>query len=138
MKTSTCKDETLKNQPNQMGINDTTILSTIPASCAILPTMHTTKPSKSTLPYPYPLNEHGTRHCSLHSLPHKRQSISAKSSSNKISQPNLHYSNMLYDLALLMHSTVSTYFFNFFILLFFYENKFVQCTGHTRKQLYYS
>ena len=35
------------------------------------------------------LNEHGTQHCSLHSLPHKRQSISATSSSNKISQCNL-------------------------------------------------
>ena len=32
------------------------------------------------------LNEHGTQHYSLHSLPHKRQSISATFSSNKISQ----------------------------------------------------
>ena len=53
------------------------------------------KPSKNTLPYPHPLNEHSTQHCSLHSLPHKRQSISAMSSSIKISQHKLH-SNMLY------------------------------------------
>ena len=35
------------------------------------------------------LNEHYTQPCSLHSLPHKRQSISAAFSSNKISQHNL-------------------------------------------------
>ena len=66
-----------------------------PPSLHLVPTMHTTKPSKNTLPYPHPLNEHSTQHCSLHSLPHKRQSISAMSSSNKISQHKLH-SNMLY------------------------------------------
>ena len=39
----------------------------------------------------YSLNEHGTQHCSLHSLEHERQSIpdSATFSSNKISQHNL-------------------------------------------------
>ena len=57
----------------------------IPTSCAILPTMHNRKLST------YSLNEHSTQHCSLHSLPLKRQSISdsATFSSNKISQHNL-------------------------------------------------
>ena len=87
MKTSTCR--------TKLDGDDTKILSTIPTSCAILPTMLITKPSKSTLPYPHPLNEHSTQYCSLHSLPHNRQSISAMSSSNKISQHKLH-SNMLY------------------------------------------
>ena len=38
MKTSACRDGTLKNQPNEMG---TTLqhIHTIPTSCAILPTM---------------------------------------------------------------------------------------------------
>ena len=77
MKTSACRDGTLKNRPNKMG---TTLQHnhTIPTSCAILPIMHNTKFST--------LNEHGTQHYSLHSLPHKRQSISATFSSNKISQ----------------------------------------------------
>ena len=34
--------------------------------------------------FTHSLNEHGTQHCSLHSLPHKRQSISATFISNKI------------------------------------------------------
>ena len=38
MKTSTCRDETLKNQPNKMGTTPQHI-HTIPTSCAILPTM---------------------------------------------------------------------------------------------------
>ena len=41
------------------------------------------------LAYSHPLNEHCTQHCSLHSFLHKRQSISAMFSSNKISQHNL-------------------------------------------------
>ena len=41
------------------------------------------------LAYSHPLNEHGTQHCSLHSFSHKRQSISAMFSSNKILQHNL-------------------------------------------------
>ena len=83
MKTSACRDGTLKNQPNKMGTTPQHIY-TIPTFCAILPTMH----SKKTL---HSLNEHGTQHCSLHSLPHRRQSIpdSATFSSNKISQHNL-------------------------------------------------
>ena len=64
-----CLDGTLKNQPNKMGMTPQHI-STIPTSCAILPTMHNKKLST------YSLNEHGTHHCSLHSLPHKKQSIS--------------------------------------------------------------
>ena len=38
MKTSACRDETLKNQPNKMGTTPQHIY-TIPTSCAILPTM---------------------------------------------------------------------------------------------------
>ena len=72
MKTSTCRDGTIKNQPNQMGMTPQSFY-TIPTSCAILPTIHTTKLATCTLPYsyPHPLNEHSTQHCSLHSLPHK-------------------------------------------------------------------
>ena len=43
------------------------------------------------------MNEQGTQHCSLHSLPHKRKSIFAMFSSNKSSQHKLH-SNMPYRL----------------------------------------
>ena len=42
MKTSACRDGTLKNQPNKMGATLQHI-HTIPTSCAILPTMHNTK-----------------------------------------------------------------------------------------------
>ena len=50
---------------------------TIPISCVILPTIHSPKLTTCTLPYSFlhPLNEHGTQHCSLHNLPHKRKSI---------------------------------------------------------------
>ena len=82
MKTSACRDGTLKNKPNKMGTTPQHI-HTIPTSCAILPTMHNKKLFTQSL------NEHGTQHCSLYSLPHKRRSISATFSSNKISQHNL-------------------------------------------------
>ena len=49
----------------------------------ILPTMHNKKLSTHSQ------NEHGTQHWSLHSFAHKRNSISATFSSNKISQCNL-------------------------------------------------
>ena len=39
MKTSTCRDGTLKNQPNKIGTTPQ-YFYTIPTSCAILPTMH--------------------------------------------------------------------------------------------------
>ena len=39
MKTTICRDEMLKNQPNKMGTTPQHI-HTIPMSCAILPTMH--------------------------------------------------------------------------------------------------
>ena len=81
-KTSTCRDGTLKNHPNKMGTTPQHI-HTIPTSCAILPTMHNKKL------FTHSLNEHGTQHCSLHSLPHKRQSISATFISNKILEHNL-------------------------------------------------
>ena len=45
MKTSTCRDGTLKNQPNKMGTTPQ-YFYTIPTSCAILPTTYTTKPFK--------------------------------------------------------------------------------------------
>ena len=38
-KTSTCRDGTLKNQPNKIGTTPQ-YFYTIPTSCAILPTMH--------------------------------------------------------------------------------------------------
>ena len=82
MKASACRDRTLNNQPNKMGTTPQHI-HTIPTSCAILPTMHNKKLSTHSL------NKHGIQHCSLHSLPHKRQSISATFSSNTISQHNL-------------------------------------------------
>ena len=83
MKTSACRDGTLKNQPNKMGTTPQHIY-TIPTSCAILPTMHNKKLSTHSL------NEHGTQHCLLHSLEHERQSIPdpATFSSNKTSQHN--------------------------------------------------
>ena len=83
MKTSACRDETLKNQPNKMGTTPQHI-HTIPTSCAILPTLHNKKL------FTHSLNEYGTQHCSLHSLPHKRQSTSTTFISNKISQHNQH------------------------------------------------
>ena len=39
MKTSTCRDGTLKNQPNKIGTTPQ-YFYTIPTSCAVLPTMH--------------------------------------------------------------------------------------------------
>ena len=82
MKTSACRDGTLKNQLNKMGTTPQHI-HTIPTSCAILPTMHNKKL------FTHSLNKNGTQHCSLHSFPHKRQSISATFISNKILQHNL-------------------------------------------------
>ena len=70
-----------------------TFTPSLRTSCAILLTMHTNKTLYMHLAYSHPLNEHGTHHCSLHSFPHKRQSISATFSSNKISltTPNIPY-----------------------------------------------
>ena len=111
MKTSACRDGTLKNQPNKMGTTPQHIY-TIPTSCAILPTMHKKLSTHS-------LKEHGTQHCSLHSLPHERQSIpdSATFSSNKISQlqtpnipcrPNTAHSFYIQDRLYLPCSTATT------------------------------
>ena len=85
MKTSACRDGTLKNQPNKMGTTPQHIY-TIPTSCAILPNMHNKKLSTHSL------NAHSTQHCLLFSLPHKRRSIpdSATFSSSKILKtPNI-------------------------------------------------
>ena len=73
------RDGTIKNQPNKMGTTPQHIY-TIPTSSAILRTMHNKKLSTHSL------NAHGTRHCLLLSLPHKRRSIpdSATFSSSKI------------------------------------------------------
>ena len=101
MKTSACRDGPLKNDPNKMGMTPQHMY-TIPISCAILQTMHNKKLSTHSL------NEHGTQHCSLHSLPHQRQSVpdSAIFRSNKISQHNLKLPTYHADPALL---TVSAY-----------------------------
>ena len=101
MKTSACRDGTLKNQPNKMGTTPQHIY-TIHTSCAILPTMHNKKLSTHSL------NEHGTQHCLLHSLERERQSIpdSATFSSNKISQHNFKLPTYHADPTLL---TVSAY-----------------------------
>ena len=100
MKANTCRDGTLKNQPNKMETTPQHIY-TIPTSCAILPTMNK---KLST----YSLNEHDTQYRSLHSLPHERQSIpdSAAFSSNKISQHYLKLPTYHADPVLL---TVSAY-----------------------------
>ena len=94
MKTSACRDGTLKNQPNKMGTTPQHI-HTIPTSCAILPTMHNKKLSTHSL------IEHGTQNCSLHSRPHKIKSISdsATFSSNIISHHNLKLPTYHTDLA---------------------------------------
>ena len=92
LKTSTCRDGTLKNQPNKIGTTPQ-YFYTIPTSCAILPTVHTIKPFAHQLhpqankpPYSlqlasYPTtqlslqtHQHGisygpTHYCSHHSLP---------------------------------------------------------------------
>ena len=104
-KTSACRDGTLKNQPNKMGMTPQHI-HTIPTSCDILPTMHPKKTFCMHLAYSHPLNEHGTQHCSLHSFPHKTQSISAMFSSTKILQRNLKLPTYHTDPVLL---TVSAY-----------------------------
>ena len=103
MKTSACRDGTLKNQPNKMGTTPQHIY-TIPTSCAILPTMHNKKLSTHSL------NEHGTQHCLLHSLEHERQPIpdSATFSSNKISQHNFKFPTYHADPTLITVSACKT------------------------------
>ena len=78
------QEQVTKKFPNENKGMTPQHIYTIPTSCAILPTMH----NKETL-YTHSLNEHGTQHCSLHSLPHKRRSTSATFISNKILQHNL-------------------------------------------------
>ena len=55
-------------KPTKLDGNDTTILSISLHLVPFCQPMHTTKPLKYTLPYPHPLNEHSSQHCSLHSL----------------------------------------------------------------------
>ena len=62
MKTSTCRDGILKNKPNKMGTTPQ-YFHTIPTSCAILQTLHTTKLyMQISLPTPntQPTHQHGT------------------------------------------------------------------------------
>ena len=81
MEASVCRDGTLKNQPNKMGMTPQHF-HTISTSCA---TVHTPKPSTCTLDYSQAVNQcittyqQSTQHCSLHSLLHIRQPISAMS-----------------------------------------------------------
>ena len=90
----------LKNQPNKMGTTPQHI-HTIPTSCAILPTMHNKKL------FTHLLNEHGTQHCSLHSLPHKRQSTSATFIRKKNSQYNLNsqHTHTIHHCSQFLHTT---------------------------------
>ena len=60
-KTSACKDGTLKNQPNKMGITQQ-FFQTEHTSCTILPTMSPAKFTACTLVYPHPLNKCITIH----------------------------------------------------------------------------
>ena len=78
------------------GINDTTTLSHHPCIlCHFANYMHTTNSLHAYLAYSYALNEQGTQLCSVHSLAHKRRSISTMFSSNESSQHNLN-SNISY------------------------------------------
>ena len=101
---------TKKGKQTHVGMKPSNInqihIHTIPTSCPILPTMHPKKTFYMHLAYSHPLNEHNTQHCSLHSFPHKRQSISAMFSSTKISQRNLKLPTYHTDPVLL---TVSAY-----------------------------
>ena len=84
---------------------------TIPTSCAILPTMHTTELSHCAH-WPI-LNEcittqQGNQHYSFHSLLHARQPICSMLSSNKSLLHNQHL-NMPYRPSTTMQSTAFTY-----------------------------
>ena len=105
MKTSACRDAWNPQKPAEQDGNDTTTHSHHPYIMCPFCQLCTTKNSLHTQP-----NEHGTQHCSLHSLPHKRQSISATFSSNKISQHNLKLPTYHTDPGLL---TVSAYKTNY-------------------------
>ena len=94
MKTSACRDGTLKN---------TTTHSHHPYILCHFANYAHQKTLYMHLAYSHPLNEYGTQHCSVHSFPHKRKSISAMFSTDKISQHNSTYHT---DPALL---TVSAY-----------------------------
>ena len=82
MKTRACRDGTLKNQQDKMAMTPH-YFHTIPTSCAVLLTMHTTKLSTcisycshQLLRWMYNYTPQGTQHCSLHSLLYIRQPIS--------------------------------------------------------------
>ena len=103
MKSSTCRDVTLKKKTAKEDGNDTTRVT---PSLHLVPFCQLKKTFYMHLAYSHPLNERSTEHSSLHSLPHKRQSISAMFSSNKISKRTLTCHT---DPALFMHSTASAY-----------------------------
>ena len=73
--TSTCRDETLKNQPNKMGTTPQ-YFYTIPTSCAILPTVHNTKPSTSIIiSPPTTKNERSTSLQLSHKITHPSHTL---------------------------------------------------------------
>ena len=83
MKTSTCRNGTLKT--SQTSWDDTFTLS-----LPLVPFCQQYTPKILYMHLAYSnSNEHSNHHCSLHSFSHNRQSISATFSSNKISQHNL-------------------------------------------------
>ena len=76
-------------KPAKQDANDTTTHSHHPYILCHFANYAPKKTFYMHLAYSCPLNKHSTQHRSLHSFPHKRQSISAMFSSNKISQHNL-------------------------------------------------
>ena len=93
-------------KPTKLDGNDTTTISHHPYIVCHFANYAHQKTLYMHLAYSHPLNEHCTQRCSLHSLLHNRQSISAMFSSNKISQHNLLQHTIQTQL---MHSTVSEF-----------------------------
>ena len=84
MKTSTCRDGKTSQTRWERHCNTFTPSLHLVPFCQLCTTQNST------------LNKHGTQHYSLHSLPYKRQSISATFSSNKISQHKVKTPNIPY------------------------------------------
>ena len=125
--TSTCRDGTLKKQPNKMGMTPQ-YFYTIPTSCAIWPTMYNTKPHAYLLAHPQPKNEcstslphnithpshtltwhyklttvHFTPTCVQDNTYHTRQPISAMLNSNKHT-PTYHRLTILHPIHTFLHT----------------------------------
>ena len=98
-KTSACSDGTLKNQANKMGMTRQHFHN-IPTSCAILPSMHTTKLSTCTLAYSNPLNKRTSHSLLLTHQPsciqdichvqHTRLTVSTMLNAIALQQPTTH------------------------------------------------